>query len=250
MLTSCNHCGTQYKLPDKMLGRQGRCKACGKLFVLAPVENEVELAEVELPQPTGSTAQLRPISQQEEAWDDDPLGALAEASGSSPIDEPIRVTPSSASASGSRSPRYDDEEDDRRGPKRMAKGAALSMGTGIASAALAAIGGVFAILAMVNSDDQKFMITMGIVAIGLVAIAGIVAMIAVVNSTSAMRNIRRARHPLSGKSEASTGTITGCIALGLVLIIFVSCGIWLSRRGGIKFEKQVDEQGNEIRATE
>lgn len=239
MLTQCTHCGANYELPDKMLGKKARCKSCQKLFVLTPIEEEVELGDPVPPSRGGSTAQLNPVSH--DTISGDPLGALADAAGSSSAHlKPTHRNAITSSASVSHS-----EDEELRGKKRMAKGASAAMGLGITAVCLAVGGGICAIIAMVNGKEDGLLITMGVIALGLLAISAIIGMIAVVNGTSAAGKIRKARHPLSGKSQASTGSITGAIALGLVLITFIAGGIWLGKRGGITFEKEVsaDEAG-------
>jgi hypothetical protein len=220
LISNCTHCGAQYKLPDKMLGKQARCKACKRLFVIVPGEDEIEL-----PQPTGSTTQMRPVEDEE-----DGLDALASAASGGDF------APASRSTSRSR---YAEEEDDEPRRRRMAKGAQASMNLGIMACVLTAAGVVLMIIAMVNGKDQDLLITLGIIALGLFGFGAICSMIAVVNGTSAKSKIRRARHPLDGRSQASTGTITGGIALGVVFVCAIIMGVFLAKRGGIKFENEV-----------
>lgn len=221
MISNCTHCGAQYQLPDKMLGKQARCKACKRLFVIVPNETEVEL-----PQPTGSTTQMNPVDQEE-----DGLDALASAASGSDFAPSPRASRQ----------RYE-EEDDRRAPRRMAKGAQTAMGMGITSCVLVAAGTVLMIIAMVNGKNQSLLITLGIITIGLLAIGAMCSMIAVFNGTSATSKIRKARHPLSGRSQASTGSLTGVIALGIVFICAIAIGIFLARNpDATTFKKEVIE---------
>lgn len=37
MLTACPKCGAHYALADEAMGRKGRCKDCGRKFVVLPV---------------------------------------------------------------------------------------------------------------------------------------------------------------------------------------------------------------------
>ena len=221
LISICTHCGAQYQLPDKMLGKQARCKTCKRIFVIVPAE-----AEVELPEPTGSTAQMNPINEEE-----DHLDALASAASGTDF------APAPRSRSRQHYDEYDD--DDRRAPRKMAKGAQASMAMGITSCVFAAAGLVLMIIGMANTKNQSLMITLGIISLGLLAMGAVFSMIAIVNGTSAKSKIRRARHPLGGRSEASTGAITGTIALGLVFACAITIGIFLAKRGGIKFEKEV-----------
>lgn len=216
MISSCTHCGAQYQLPDKMLGKQARCKACKRLFVIVPSEDEVDL-----PEPTGSTTQMDPVDEQ------DGLDALASAASGSDF------APSSASSSRSRH-RDDYEDDEPRGRHRYAKGAKASMAMGITSCAITAAGLILMIIAMTRTD-VKLEITLGIITLGLLAIGAVTAMIAITNGTSAAKTIRKARHPLSGRSEASTGSITGMIALGVVFGCAITIGIYLVKIGGYVF---------------
>jgi len=245
LISSCTHCGAQYQLPDKMLGKQARCKSCKRLFVIVPTEDEVDL-----PEPTGSTASsMAPVRDEEE----DGLDALASAASGSDFDPAPRSSGSSRSRSSSRSgshPRDEaDDQDDRR-PRKMAKGAKAAMGMGITSCAVTAIGLVLMIVAMVNGEDTNTLVTLGLISIGLLAIGAVFSMLAVVNGTSAKSKIRKARHPLGGKSEASTGSITGSIALAVVFICAITIGIYLARRGGIKFEKTVIEEARAAQPVE
>ena len=225
LISSCTHCGAQYQLPDKMLGKQARCKSCKRLFVIVPGEDEVEL-----PEPTGSTTQMNAVTESEE----DGLDALASAASGSDF------APSPRNSSRQR---YD-EDDEPRGRIRIAKGAKSSMAMGITSCVFAAAGLVLMVIAMVNGENQSLMLTLGIIAIGLLAIGAITSMIAVVNGTSAKSKIKRARHPLSGKSEASTGSLTGVIALGVVFACAISIGIFLAKRGGITIQKKAESPDN------
>ncbi|MGB0766144.1 MAG: MJ0042-type zinc finger domain-containing protein [Phycisphaeraceae bacterium] len=218
MITTCTHCGAQYKLPDKMLGKQARCKACNKLFVLVPTEDEVEL-----PEPTGSTTRMNPVKS-EQVFQDDPAEA---------------IDPSSRSRS-----RREDDDDEPRGRRRMAKGAKTAMGLGITACVFAAAGLTLMIIGMANADSQSLIITLGIISLGSLAVAAVLGMIAVANGTSAKSKILRARHPLAGKSEACTGSLTGGIALAVVLICVVTIIVFLARRGGIKFEKEITVPAN------
>ena len=226
MISSCTHCGAQYELPDKMLGKQARCKACKKSFVLVPSEEEVEL-----PEPTGSTTRMNPVRNDQI---DDALSGLASASFGSMSD----MAPSRGSRSSSR---HHEDEGEHLGRRRMAKGAQAAMGLGITSCVITAAGVVLMIIAMVNSSNQSLMVTLGIITLGLMAIGAVCGMIAVVNGSAANSKIRRARHPLSGRSQASTGSLTGAISLGVVFVCAIVIGVWLSKRGGITFEKEVLE---------
>ena len=113
MISSCTHCGAQYQLPDKMLGKQARCKACKRLFVIVPGEDEVDL-----PEPTGSTAQMNPVEEE------DGLDALASAASGADF------APTGGSSSRSRH-RDDFDDDEPRGRHRFAKGAKAAMAMGI-----------------------------------------------------------------------------------------------------------------------
>lgn len=238
LLTSCSKCGARYELPDKLLGRQGRCKACNTLFVITPVEE----AEVELPMPTGSTAQLRPVSRREASRSgSNPLDALANAASESGSN--MRPARSSSRVSYGY---VDDEEDDERPPSRMAKGATLAMALGIASLLLAVAGTVTGSIAAVKADDEQLLITLGSIGIGLAALGTILAMVGIVSGNSASRTIRKARHRIGGRTQASVGTLTGMLALGLIVIAFVGGAIWLSRRGGITFQKQLGPDGKPL----
>lgn len=218
MISNCTHCGAQYQLPDKMLGKQARCKTCKRLFVIVPTESEVEL-----PEPTGSTVAMEAVGQEEDGID-----ALASAASGSDF-APTRST---------HRPR---DDDDGHGRRRIAKGAQAAMGMGITSCAFAAAGLVLMIIAMVNGSDQGLLVILGIITLGVLAIGAVCSMIAIVNGTSATKQIRKARHPLGGRSQASTGSLTGAIALGVVFICAIAIGIFLARRGGITFEKEVIE---------
>ncbi|MFK7788335.1 MAG: hypothetical protein AB8C95_02435 [Phycisphaeraceae bacterium] len=224
MISSCTHCGAQYQLPDKMLGKQARCKSCKRLFVIVPGEDEIEL-----PQPTGSTTTMSPIA--DEADDLDALASAASGGDFAP-------TPRSSSRSQPR----DDYEDEPRGPRRMAKGAQASMAMGITACVFTAAGLVLMIIAMANGKDQSLLVTLGIITIGLLCIGAVLSMIAVVNGTAARGKIRRARHPLAGRSEASTGSLTGTIALGVVFACAIAMGIFLAKRGGITFQETVIQE--------
>jgi len=229
LISSCTHCGAQYELPDKMLGKQARCKACKKLFVLVPSEDEVEL-----PEPTGSTTRMNPVRNDQI---DDALSGLASAS----FETDTAMAPVRGSRSTSRRDYDDDDDDERQGRRRMAKGAQASMAMGITSCVITAAGVALMIIAMVNGSNQSLLVTLGIITLGLLSIGAVCGMIAVVNGTSAASKIRRARHPLAGRSQASTGSLTGAIALGVVFVCAIVIGIWLSKRGGITFEKEVLE---------
>lgn len=220
LISSCTHCGAQYQLPDKMLGKQARCKACKRLFVIVPTEEEVEL-----PEPNGSTASMEPVGK------DDGLDALASAASGADFEPAAR--------SSSRSRPHADQADEFRGPRKMAKGAQASMAMGITSCVFTAAGLILMIIAMVNGKNQSLLVALGLITIGLLACGAVCAMIAIVNGTSARSKIRRARHPLAGRSQASTGSLTGTIALGLVFACAITIGIFLAKRGGIKFQKEV-----------
>lgn len=216
-----------------MLGKQARCKSCKRLFVIVPTEDEVEL-----PEPTGSTAStMTPVQD-----DEDGLDALASAASGFDLEPAPR---SSSSRSGSRQ-RDDRDDDEPRGRHRMAKGAKASMAMGITSCCITAAGVVLMIIAMVNGKDTTKLVTLGLIAIGLLSIGAVFSMIAIVNGTSATGKIRKARHPLGGRSEASTGSLTGAIALGVVFICAITIGIYLAKTGGIKFEKTIIEPASVV----
>jgi len=231
LISSCTHCGAQYQLPDKMLGKQARCKSCKRLFVIVPTEDEVDL-----PEPTGSTASTMTPVQDEE----DGLDALASAASGADF------APASRSGSSSRARHHDDGGDEPRGRRRMAKGAKAAMAMGITSCVITAAGLVLMIIAMVNGKDTSLLVTLGLITIGLLAVGAVFSMIAVVNGTGAKSKIRRARHPLGGKSEATTGSITGAIALAVIFICAITIGIYLANSGGIQFKEVVDSQGNVV----
>lgn len=224
MISICNHCGAQYELPDKMLGKQARCKTCKRLFVIVPSE-----AEVELPEPTGSTVSMEAVQEEE-----DGLEALANAASGADFDPAPRRSSRSSSRSRQRDDRGDDEP---RGRYRMAKGAKAAMGMGITSCVLAAAGLILMIIAMTNASDQGLLVTLGIITIGVLAVGAVTSMMAIVNGTAATSKIRKARHPLGGRSEASTGSLTGAIALGVIFCCAIAIGVFLAKRGGITFEK-------------
>ena len=233
MITSCTHCGAQYQLPDKMLGKQARCKSCKRLFVIVPGEEEVEL-----PEPTGSTTQMDAVDEE------DGLDALASAASGADF----APTPRSASRSRHRDEDHDDEP---RGRHRYAKGAKASMGMGITACVITAASVVLMIIAMSNGDNQSLLVTLGIITIGLLVIGAVCAMIAIANGTSATSKIRKARHPLGGRSEASTGSLTGAIALGVVFICAVTIGIYLARNpDATTFKKEVIEPASMIQHVE
>lgn len=231
MISSCTHCGAQYQLPDKMLGKQARCKSCKRLFVIVPSENEVEL-----PEPTGSTTQMDAVDEE------DGLDALASAASGADFAPTPRAS--------SRSRHRDDYDDEPRGRHRVAKGAKAAMAMGITSCVITAAGVVLMIIAMTNGKDQSLLVTLGIITIGLLAIGAVCAMVAIANGTSANGKIRKARHPLGGRSEASTGSLTGAIALGVVFICAIAIGIYLARTGGIKFQKEIIEPASVIQPVE
>lgn len=224
MISICNHCGAQYQLPDKMLGKQARCKACKRLFVIVPAETEVEL-----PEPTGSTAQMHPVNEEE-----DGLDALASAASGGDFAPAQRSRPRH---------RFEEEEDaDYRVPRKMAKGAQASMAMGIASCVFVAAGLILMIIAMVNVESQGLFVTLGIITLGLLSIGAVLSMVAIANGTGAKSKIRRARHPLAGRSQATTGSLTGTIAIGLVFICVVTIIIFMARNpDATTFEKEVIE---------
>ena len=234
LISSCTHCGAQYQLPDKMLGKQARCKSCKRLFVIVPGEDEVDL-----PEPTGSTVAMEAVREEE-----DGLDALASAA--SGVD--FEPTPRSSSRSRHRDD-YDDDEP--RGRHRMARGAKASMGMGITACVIAAAAVVLMIIAMASGSNQSLQVTLGIIAIGLLAIGAVCAMIAIANGTSATSKIRKARHPLGGRSEASTGSLTGAIALGVVFICAITIGIYLARNPDVTtFKKEIIESSSVMQPAE
>lgn len=219
MISSCPHCGAQYQLPDKMLGKQARCKTCKRLFVIVPSEEEVDL-----PEPTGSTAQMEAVQEEE-----DELEALASAASGMDFDPAPRASSRSHTREPSRSRYRDDYDDEPRGRHRIARGAKAAMGMGITSCVITVAGVVLMIIAMVSGNNQSLLLTLGFISIGLLVIGAICSMIAIANGTAATKQIRKARHPLGGRSEASTGSLTGTIALGLVFVAVITIGIYLAR---------------------
>ncbi len=231
MRTSCTLCGTQFDVPEKTLGKQAKCKSCGKMFVIAPVlkAEEVPMREVKARQDRRAT-DLKPVSRREQSEPDDPLDALADAATESGSQmQPVQSHSRSSSGRGSQGSRGRiEDDDDRGGRRRFARGAKLAMTLGITATAMSVGGGVCAIIGMVNAKDQSLLITLSMIAVGLLVIAAVLGMMAVTNGTSAGRQIRQARHPLGGRSEASTGMLMGWISLALVLIFTVVGAIWLS----------------------
>lgn len=247
MRTSCTYCGTQFDVPDKTLGKQARCKSCGKMFVIAPVSKveDVPMREVKARHDRRASDAKRGAASQSIA-SDDPLDALADAATESgshmqPAPSYSRSSPSGRGSQGSRG-RMDDD-DDRGGRRRMARGAKLAMSLGITSTVLSVGGGVCAIIGMANAKDQNLLVTLGLIAIGLLVVAAALGMMAVTNGTSAGRQIRHARHPLGGRSEASTGMLMGWISLALVLIFAVVGAIWLSNNpDALSFKEEITPQ--------
>lgn len=251
MRTSCTHCGTHFNVPDKTLGKSAKCKSCGKMFVITPVggESRVDMEEVPKMQRRASDRPKKLAAPPPpEPESDDPLDALADAA----YESSSHMRPTHPAGHGpASSSRYADggyDEDGGYGRKRMAKGANLSMGMGIAGLLFALGGGLLSLLAMFLGAAQTVMIVLGSLGIALLAIAAVMGMMAVAHGTSAGRKIRRARHPLGGRGQASTGTGLGWVTLGLVLITAIGGGIWLINRGGIQFEQTVDAQGNPVDA--
>lgn len=235
MITACNHCGSRYQLPDKMLGRQARCKACGKPFLIADAGGDED--EVRPPRPGGSTAELHPVSRREADAADDPLDALASAAADDP---PPMHAPRPRAAPD----RDEDERYARPAPTRKARGALAALSLGIIGCVLGVAALVCAIITMVQSSDQDLLVVLGSIAIALTVISTLLAMLAVVNGTSAARKIRRARHPLAGRGQASAGTILGGVTLVIMLGLVVAGSAWLVNRGGITFENLVTENAN------
>ncbi|MFN3167704.1 MAG: PLDc N-terminal domain-containing protein [Phycisphaeraceae bacterium] len=244
MRTSCTHCGTHFKVPDKTLGKQAKCKACGKMFVITPAGEgqDVPMQEVEPKRPPASRPGKPPRpAAPPPAAPADPLGALADAA----VESGSHLRPVHGVPASSRH-HHDTGYDEAPGSRvRKAKGAGLSMGLGIAAGVLGFIGLVLALLTMF-AVGEGLVAGLGVVALIILAVTALLAMMAVVNGATAKKHIRRARHPLAGRGNASTGVILGWLSLGLVLIAIVAGGIWLANRGGITFEKQVDAEGNLI----
>lgn len=252
MRTSCTHCGTHFKVPDKTLGKQARCKSCGKMFVITPVagEADVDLEEVgqpaarpAVPPPAGRDRRARPDRRSPQPAPreepDDPLDALADAAAESGShSQPVHHSPRAGHAPRSRQRDDDPDDRDRGGRHRMAKGAKLSMTLGIAALVVGVLGSVCGVVAMFKKGEQSTFIALALTSGGLLLVTGLLGMLAVVNGSGASKHIRHARHPLAGRSEASTGVITGWIAMGIVLAGIVTGGIWLSNnRDAVKFEK-------------
>ena len=246
MRTCCTHCGTHFNVPDKTLGKQAKCKTCGKMFVItpAPQPEKVPMQEVEPePEPRPQAPVPQPPAQTPAPPSEDPLDALADAAiESGAYLAPVRHGSSNhRPASGGHG---QDDYNDRYGPRRMAKGAKAAMGMGITAGALALIGVALGVIAIVQADDQQLLVTLGGIGMGVVALAAVLAMLAVVNGTTASKQIRQARHPIGGRSEASTGTLMGWIALGLVFVAIVVGVIWLSQnREKVIFQEEVNAEG-------
>lgn len=230
MITACNHCGKKYEVPDKMLGRGANCPACGKKFLIANAVRAAEPDEAFLPpEPAGSTAIMQPpVSDEEAQRDEDPMAALADAAQSGSDMRPIRR------GGGTRA----DTDEVRPARRRQARGAGLAMGMGITSLVLAVAAGALALVAML-SKGQDTIVALGVIALVLAACAAIGSLIAVVNGNTASRAIRRARHPLSGRGQASAGTILGAVAIGIVAVTVTAGAVWLGKRGGLVFEETI-----------
>lgn len=266
MLTSCTHCGTNFNVPDKALGKQAQCKSCGEMFMLTPVPGSEpdKAGDGKSSKRRASDRKDSPIAKQSptpppkrqpspkraatpapapapQAAGSDPLDALADAAFESGAGHaPVHGHRASRS-------RHHDEDDDRRGPHRVARGAALAMGTGATSLACSVIGLACGIVAVVKKDDQSLLIALGLVGVGLLVLSAVLAMMAVVNGSSAMRQIRHARHPLGGRGQASNGTLLGWIGMGLVVVSFVGGAIWLSQnRDAVTFQQQYKADGTPV----
>lgn len=125
--------------------------------------------------------------------------------------------------------------------RRKARGAGLALGTGIAGLAVALAAGVCALIVMLSASNLALIKVLGPITILLVVIGIVLAMIAAVNGTSAKKAIRRSRHPLAGRNEASTGSILGAIAALLLFALILASSIWMINRGGITFTEVVTE---------
>lgn len=225
MISNCTHCGAQYQLPDKMLGKQARCKACKRLFVIVPKETEVDL-----PEPTGSTAQMSPVNEEE-----DGLDALASAaSGSDMLRSPRE------------SSRPTERDEPPRGRRRVAKGAGSAMGMGITAAVLAFLGVITGLIMMLSTGNTSIVVAFGSVTAFLLGLSAILGMVAVANANAASRAIRRSRYPMAGKSQATTGTILGLGSVAVVFIMVIVGGIWLAKTDGIQFTETRDQEGNVV----
>lgn len=230
MITACTHCGSKYELPDKMLGREARCKACGEMFMITQLEGAEpsaakDDADVFVP-PKRELLSSRRRAAQPTQTSDDPLDALASAG-----DDAGYAYTAQRSHAGNRDP-YDG---DRPARARKARGAAAAMSMGIASLVFVLAALVCGLITMLSGDHEGRIVIFGPIAIVLLVISIGLAMIAVMNGTSASSRIRKARHPIGGRSQASTGSITGGIALLLALGLVIAGSAWLINRGGIQF---------------
>jgi len=231
--TVCTHCHKWFEVSDKALGKNARCRSCGKVFVItpAPVADE-DSAMVDVHQPGGSTARLSAVRGDEVAdLEHDPLAALADAAEQSGYEKVSAVTEHAREHGSFVSRRA-------RGEVRgTASGAVASVVCGSIGVFLAVVLLVLAILAATKVMPLNAGIIAGLFFGSLVT--AVVCLVAVVQGGGARRRIRRAKGTLQGVGQANAGIAMGWIGLAIVLAAGITLIIIISKSGGIVLEKRI-----------
>ena len=232
MNTVCTHCHKWFEVSDKALGKNARCRSCGKVFVIAPASvTDADAALVDVNPPGGgSTAQLSAVRGDEVA-DRDPLDALADAAEQSGYEKMAAVT--------------DHARDLGSSASRRARGEVRGSATGaVASVVCGSIGLFLAVVLMVLvilTATKVMPLNAGIIA-GLLSgmlVTAVLCLIAVAQGGGALRRIRRAKGTLQGSSQATAGVILGWVGVALVLAAGVTFVIVISKSGGVVLEQRI-----------
>lgn len=236
MNTVCTHCHKWFEVSDKALGKNARCRACGKVFVISPAAVEGnDAALVDVHPPGGSTAQFAAVRRDEiaRASDEpiDPLDALADAAEQSGYERVAAVTEHAREHGSSTSRRA-------RGEVRgTASGAVASVVCSSIGVFLAVVLLVLAILAGVKVLPLNAGLIAGLF-IGFL-VSAVVCLVGVVQGGSARKRIRRAKGTLQGAGQATAGITLGWIGLAILLAAGITLVIIISKSGGIVLEQRV-----------
>ncbi|MEM1356274.1 MAG: MJ0042-type zinc finger domain-containing protein [Planctomycetota bacterium] len=230
MKTVCSHCNKWFEVSDKALGKNARCRSCGKVFVIAPAPLEHD----DPPPPRQrQDAPPAPPPRREPVQSDDPLEALADAAEQSGYERMAEVSEHAREHGSSVSRRARGEVGG------MAKGAVPSVIFGSIGVAIALVVLILAIL--VGADIIPLNAVSIILLFGGLCIASIVCLVGIVQGGTTRKRIRRAKGTLDGKGAATTGIALGWSALALALAAGTTLLIIITRTGGIVLEQRIVE---------
>jgi predicted Zn finger-like uncharacterized protein len=205
VLVACPHCGVQLNVPEGLLGKKVRCAKCSTVIetqALPPSPPDPE------PSPSSPRANAAPAPEPEAEL---PEAALED-------DAPYDLQEDRRERQRSRWQADDDDSDDRREPRRRRRRRIRRDLVPHRGATVLTLG----ILSIVASVICSVLCSI----IGPLMGAGL-GLPAVLLGHADLRQITGGNMDPDGESQTRTGMILGYVGLGLSLVAFLLCGVYL-----------------------